>query len=250
MRLTNNRRPQAVIAAMLGVMLAGTAVAAPLVVRSTGPSAKAYPVGKALADDSKIVLKAGDTLMLMDGKGTRTINGPGTFSASATAAASANAGSTIGALASGGGERRARIGAVRSASGIDKNAGKNPNMWYVDVAKSADICVANPAAVTVWRADSTAAATVKVSGPGGSTGTIDLAAGKAEGQWPASVPVTDGGAYTLNWAGAKSPTAVKLLLVKPAAATPDSLAQSLIAKGCNMQLDMMIAAMAPPKPGG
>jgi len=218
--LTNNRRPQALIAAFAGLLLAGTAVAAPLVVRSTGPSAKTYPVGKPLAENAKIVLKAGDTLMLLDGSSTRTISGPGTFSASAAAAASANAGSTIGALASGGGERRARIGAVRSASGIDKNAGKNPNMWYVDVTKSANICVANPAAVTVWRKDSAAAATVNVSGPGGTTGTIDLAAGKAEGQWPSSVPVTDGGNYQLNWAGAKSPTALKFLVVSPAAATP------------------------------
>jgi hypothetical protein len=249
-RLTNNRRPRALIAAFAGLMLAGTAVAAPLVVRSTGPSAKAYPVGKALAADAKITLKAGDTLMLMDGKGTRTISGPGTFSATGSSVAAASTGSTLAALASGGGERRARIGAVRSASGIDKNAGKNPNMWFVDVTKSANVCVANPAAVTVWRPDSAAAATVNVSGPGGASGTIDLAAGKADGQWPASVPVTDGGQYQLNWAGAAKPTAVKFMVVKPTSATPEDLAQSLIAKGCNMQLDMMIAAMAPSTPGG
>ena len=71
------------------VLLAGTAVAAPLVVRSTGPSAKTYPVGKPIAENAKIVLKAGDTLMLLDGSSTRTISGPGTFSASAAAAASA-----------------------------------------------------------------------------------------------------------------------------------------------------------------
>ncbi len=231
-------------------MLAGTAVAAPLVVRSTGPSAKAYPVGKALAADAKIVLKAGDTLMLMDGKGTRTINGPGNFSASGSSVAAASAGSTLAALAAGGGERKARIGAVRSASGIDKNAGKNPNMWFVDVTRSANVCVANPAAVTVWRPDSTAAATVTVAGPGGASGTIDLAAGKADGQWPASVPISDGGQYQLSWAGAKAPTALKLLVVKPGSGAPEDLAQSLITAGCNAQLDMMIQAMAPANPAG
>ena len=138
---------------------------------------------------------------------------------------------------------------MRSASGIDKNAGKNPNMWFVDVTKSANICVANPAAITVWRKDSEAATTVNVSGPGGTTGTIDMAAGKAEGQWPSSVPVTDGGSYQLSWAGAKSPTALKFLVVSPTAATPDALAQTLISKGCNMQLDMMLAAMAPANTG-
>lgn len=247
---TSKRRPQAFIAAVAGLMLAGTAVAAPLVVRSTGPSAKAYPAGKALAGDAKITLKAGDTIVLLDGKGTRTISGPGTFSASASSVAAASTGSTLAALASGGGERRARIGAVRSASGVDKNAGKNPNMWFVDVTKSANVCVANPAAITVWRPDTSAAATVNVSGPNGAAGTIDLPAGKADGQWPASVPVTDGGQYKLNWAGAKAPTALKMLVVTPAAGTPEDLAQTLIKAGCNTQLDMMIQAMAPANPAG
>jgi hypothetical protein len=249
-RLTNNRRPQAFVAALAGLMLAGTAVAAPLVVRSTGPSAKAYPAGKALAADAKLSLKAGDTIVLLDGKGTRTISGPGTFSASASSVAAASTGSTLAALASGGGERRARIGAVRSASGIDKNAGKNPNMWFVDVTRSTNVCVANPAAVTIWRPDASAPATVNVSGPSGASGTIELPAGRADGQWPASVPVTDGGQYKLSWAGAKAPTAVKFLLVKPTTGTPEDLAQSLIQKGCNNQLDMMIQAMASSTPAG
>ncbi|MFP5456875.1 MAG: hypothetical protein ACLGHK_15450 [Alphaproteobacteria bacterium] len=103
----------------MGVMLAGTAAAAPLVVRSSGPSAKAYPAGKALADNAKLTLKAGDTIVLLDGKGTRTLSGPGTFSASASTVAAASTGTTLNALVSGGGEKRARIGAVRSASGID-----------------------------------------------------------------------------------------------------------------------------------
>ena len=247
---TNKRRSQAMIAAFAGMMLAGTAVAAPLVVRSSGPSAKAYPAGKALAADAKISLKAGDTLVLLDGKGTRTISGPGNFSASASSVAAASTGSTLAALASGGGERRARIGAVRSASGIDKNAGKNPNMWFVDVTRSTNVCVANPAAVTVWRPDSSAAATVAVSGPAGAAGTIELPAGKADGMWPASVPVTDGGQYKLSWAGAKAPTSVKFMLVKPGSGAPEDLAQTLIQKGCNTQLDMMIQAMAPANPAG
>lgn len=247
---TNKRRPQAMIAAIAGLMLAGTATAAPLVVRSTGPSAKAFPAGKALADDAKIVLKAGDTLVLLDGKGTRTISGPGTFSASGSSVAAASAGSTLAALASGGGERRARIGAVRSASGVDKNAGKNPNMWFVDVTKSANVCVANPAGVTVWRPDATGAATVNVSGPNGASGAINLAAGQADGAWPANVPITDGGQYKLSWAGAKAPTALKMMVLQPGSGNPTDLAQSLIKAGCNTQLDMMIQAMAPANPAG
>lgn len=246
----NRRRSQTVIAALMGVMLAGTAAAAPLVVRSTGPSAKAYPVGKALAADARISLKSGDTIVLLDGKGTRTISGPGTFSASGSSVAASSTGSTLAALASGGGERRARIGAVRSASGMDANAGKNPNMWFVDVTKSANICVANPAAVTVWRPDSTAATTVNVSGPDGSSGAVDMAVGASDAMWPSSVPVTDGGQYKLSWPGATSPTSVKFVLVKPTSTAPEDLAQSLIQAGCDTQLDMMIQAMGPATPAG
>jgi len=123
-------------------------------------------------------------------------------------------------------------------------------MWFVDLTRSTNVCVANPAAVTVWRPDSSEAATVNVSGPNGSSGTIDLAAGKADGQWPTSVPVTDGGQYKLSWAGAKAPTSVKMLVVEPGSTAPEDLAQSLIKAGCNTQLDMMIAAMSPATPAG
>jgi hypothetical protein len=246
---TNKRLPQAAIAALVGVMLAGTAAAAPLVVRSAGPSARMYPAGKSLADNAKIVLKAGDSIVLLDGRGTRTLSGPGTFSATGRATAAATTGSTLSALVSGGGERRARIGAVRSASGIDKMAGKNPNVWYVDVTRSSNMCVPNPTALTVWRPDAAAPATINVSGPNGS-GTIDMAAGQAEAQWPASVPVADGGQYKLSWAGAKAPTAVKMILIKPASTTPQDMAQSLIQAGCSAQMDMMIQAMAGPNAAG
>ena len=247
---TNKRRPQAVLAAFAGLMLAGTAVAAPLVVRSAGPSAKAYPAGKAIAENAKITLKAGDMIVLLDGKGTRTLSGPGTFSATASVTAAATTGSTLNALVSGGGERRARIGAVRSASGIDKNAGKNPNVWYVDVTRSTNMCVADPATVTVWRPDASAAATVNVAGPGGSSAKIDLPAGQSAALWPSTLPVTDGSQYKLSWEGAKAPTAVKFVVVKPSSAGLEDMAQSLIKAGCNAQLDLLIQTTALPAGNG
>ena len=246
---TNNRQPQATLAALVGIMMAGTAVAAPLVVRSAGPSAKAYPAGKAIPDTAKIVLKAGDSIVLLDGRGTRTLSGPGTFSASgASASAAAGAGSTLAALASGGGERRARIGAVRSASGIDKNAGKNPNVWYVDVTRSTNMCIADPSTVTVWRPAADAAATIKVTKSDGSSADIALAPGQAAALWPASLPVTDGSAFKLSWAGAKAPTNLKFVVVKPTSPGLEDMAQSLIKAGCTAQIDLLIQTTA--LPGG
>ncbi len=237
---TNNRRSQAAVAAIMGVMLAGTAAAAPLVVRSSGPSAKAYPAGKALADNAKLTLKAGDTIVLLDGKGTRTLSGPGTFSASASTVAAASTGSTLNALVSGGGEKRARIGAVRSASGIDKG-GKVPNPWYVDVTRSSNMCIADPANVTLWRPDASKATTLTVAGPGGNT-TVDLAAGQAMTSWPAAAAISNGSQYKLSWDGAKAPTNVKFIVVRPATTDMTGIAQSLIEGGCKEQLDLVIEA--------
>lgn len=240
-----NKNRTTAVAAFITLALSGTAIAAPLVVRSAGPSAKAYPAGKAIPDTAKIVLKAGDSIVLLDGRGTRTLTGPGTFSATASATAAATTGTTLTQLASSGGERRARIGAVRSASGVDKNAGRSPSVWYVDVERSANMCVADTSTVTVWRKDSTKPASITVSGAAG-TGKIDLGAGQAAGAWPSNLPVTTGSQYKLSWAGQKAPTTLKFVVVKAASPGLEDMAQSLIQAGCNAQLDLLIQTVALP----
>ena len=71
------------LAAASAALLASTsAAAAVLVVRSSGPSAAAYPPGKALPDTHMLKLKASDTVVLLDSRGTRTLRGPGSFSVS------------------------------------------------------------------------------------------------------------------------------------------------------------------------
>ncbi len=246
---TNKTRARGAAAAAL-LMLSGAAIAAPLVVRSTGPSAKLYPAGKAIPDTAKIVLKAGDSIVLLDGHGTRTISGPGTFSATASATAAATTGSTLAQLASAGGERRARIGAVRSASGID-TSGRNPSVWYIDLDRSTTMCVADTTNLTVWRKDATAPATIAVSGPGGN-GTIAFAAGQTAASWPTGLTVTTGAQYKLSHDGAKAPTALKFVVVKAASPGLEDMAQSLIQAGCTAQVDLLIQTVALPgeKPKG
>jgi hypothetical protein len=225
--------------------MAGTAIAAPLVVRSAGPSAKAYPAGKALADNAKIALKAGDMLVLLDGKGTRTLTGPGTFNASVSEVAATSATSTLAALASNSGQRRARIGAVRSVSSNDPSAARNPNVWFVDLARSSNMCIADPSAVTVWRHDDSAPATVTVTNvKDGAKATIDMLAGQSRAAWPAALAVTDGGKYTLNWAGAKAPTELKFVIVQATSAGLEDMASSLIKAGCSAQLDLLIQTVS------
>jgi hypothetical protein len=240
----NKRLSQASFATFLALTLSASAIAAPLVVRSAGPSAKAYPAGKALADNAKITLKAGDTIVLLDGKGTRTLSGPGTFSATATQVAAASTSSTMAALVSGGGERRARIGAVRSVSGTDKS-GKNPSVWYVDLSRSSNMCVVDAANVTVWRQNADAAADVTVTRVAdGATGSLKFSAGQSNIAWPKTVAVADGSQYKLSWDGAKAPTAVKFIVVKPETQDIQGMTQSLIKAGCQAQVNQVIEATA------
>ena len=64
----------------MGIMLVGIVVVVLFVVCSLGLFVKVYLVGKVLFDNSKIVLKAGDTVVLLDDRGIRILSGLGSFS--------------------------------------------------------------------------------------------------------------------------------------------------------------------------
>ena len=99
-----------------------------LVVRSTGPSAAAYPAGKALGDAQTLKLKPNDMVVLLDSRGTRTLRGPGSFSTSASASGGST--SALAAVAGQVGTRRARVQAVR---GGPSGATAGRNVWQADV---------------------------------------------------------------------------------------------------------------------
>ena len=56
----------------------GTAAQAGVVVKSSGPSAASYPVGKKLDDAASVTLRNGDSITVLTDSGTRVITGPGT----------------------------------------------------------------------------------------------------------------------------------------------------------------------------
>lgn len=224
------------IAAGLGaVALAGTAMAGPVVVRATGPSAGVYPAGKKLADNAQLALKAGDTLVLLDARGTRTVSGPGTFAAVATGMRAGTAQTAARILANTATSER-RGGAVRG--GLPTAATRSPNLWLVDLSKSGTVCVADPNAVRVWRADGEKAATVQVSSAAAS-GTIAMPQGATIAQWPKVTPVSDGAEYSISADGA-APVKIRFVTV-PVPANLEDTATQLIAKGCKTQLDLLIA---------
>ena len=227
-------------ACALTAAMAGAAIAGPVVVRAIGPSARNYPAGKQLPDNAQLALKAGDTLVLLDSRGTRTISGPGNFPAVATGMRAGTAQTAARILANTGTSER-RGGAVRG--GIPSaTQTRSPNLWLVDLSKSGTVCVADPAAVRVWRANADKAADVKISSASGA-GTIALAPGATIGAWPKSLPVKDGAEYTMTTDG-MAPAIIKFATV-PAPTSMEDTASQLIAKGCKTQLDLLIATTSP-----
>ncbi len=230
----------AVALGMAAALAAAPAWAESLVVRSSGPSAGSYAPGKKLADGGSLLLKAGDVVTLLDAKSTRTLRGPGRFNVTAEAAKPAS-NVTMAALLDTKRVRRARTGAVRGAVGEASAATKRPNLWLVDVAQPGVLCVTDPAAVRLWRADAEKPATVRISG-GGVQAPADFAASEPIAAWPAALPITDGAAYRID-SGGRS-TDIRFALLGTANSGIDGMASALIAKGCQAQLDLLIDTAA------
>lgn len=225
---------RALLAAAL-LATAGAALADILVVRSSGPSAQSFPPGKRLPESARIGLKPGDQLVILDGRGTRVIRGPGTFTAGLPSAAPAGSGPAS--------QRRARIGAVRGAEAGEL---RPPSIWHVDIAKSSNVCVADPAKVNLWRADSANALILDIAGAGGRSKRMNWQPGSNILAWPSDLPVADGTEYRLSWKGGATPTALRFRTMPATPAGLEDMAQALIRNRCEAQLDRFIETVKLP----
>ena len=221
--------------ALAALLAAGATAAAAnvLVVRSSGPSAGGYPPGRSLPDNARIQLQAGDTVVVLDSRGTRTFRGPGTFSPATAVQASSG-------TVQGSNGRRARIGAVRSAAIVP--TATPTTIWDVDASQSGTMCLASTSGVRLWRPDSSQAATLTITGPGGASQTLAWPAGSATIAWPAAMPITSGAQYQLRQTG--SPVASRIL-VKTLDSRPTNIqavAEALIRNECREQLDLLVDA--------
>ena len=229
---------RAALAALLATA-AASAAANVLVVRSAGPSARAYPAGRSLPDNARITLQAGDTLVVLGSTGTRTFRGPGTFSPSAAVQAGART------IASNDG-RRARIGAVRNAGIVPRS----PTIWHVDVTQSGTICLAGTNNVMLWRPDAGAPTTLTITPPGGRPRSVQWAAGRPTLAWPSGLPIVNGGAYGFSQRGVAVPTEITFRTLATEPADLQAVAAALIANGCQEQLDVLVETQPDLSPAG
>jgi len=217
------------------------AAAEVLILRSAGPSARNYPAGRRVADNTSFSLRPGDTIVILANGATRTFRGPGSFSALGPV--------RRGPQVAGTNNVRRQTGAVRtdpSAAG----SGPQPrptDIWQFDVSQSGRACVLPGRTPTLWRAQSAQAVRLTIAPPTGAAQTVTWNAGQATLAWPASIPVVEGASYQLSWPGAANPVRVTThTLAGIDVANVDAVAEAFLANNCRSQLDALIATRAAP----
>jgi len=216
-------RPKLWLACVVLAALSTSASAAVVVVRSLGPSAKAYPPGKTLPDTARITLQGGDVVTVLGPAAAQTLRGPGNFDTKSVTLASASA-------------KRGRFGALRAAE-----VAQNPSIWDIDVSQSGKVCITDASKLQVWRPDNDAAATVQIHSADGQTQKLSWAAGKALAAWPSALPVKTGAQYQIDWGDSGDKSSLDVVTVGKVPSDLVGTAQVLIENGCQNQLDLLVA---------
>ena len=209
--------------AALAFALGSTAaVANVVVVKSLGPSAKAYPPGKTLPPSAKITLQGGDVVTVLGPSAAQTLRGPGSFDAGQVSLASAAG-------------QRGRFGALRAAE-----VAHNPSIWDIDVAQGGRVCVNAASKLNLWRPDSEADTKVTIRSADGKSQELSWAAGNALAAWPSAMPVKTGASYQVEWPGTGDSSSLDVVLIQSPPTDLVGAAQVLIANGCQAQLDLLV----------
>src|SRR5207245_9854533 len=148
-------------AAIAVALISIPAAANVVVVKSLGPSAKAYPPGKTLPETAKINLQGGDVVTVLGPASAQTLRGPGNFDPKQVTLASAAG-------------QRGRFGALRAAE-----VAHNARIWDIDVSQGGKICVTDASKLQMWRPDSETAATVQIRSDDGTSRELSWAAGSS-----------------------------------------------------------------------
>jgi hypothetical protein len=230
--------PRTIAAALaLGTAgIAATAAQAGVVIASSGPSAAQYPRGKKLADTDRVTLKDGDSLTILDASGTRVLSGAGTYRVGGRGEAQR---STFATLTRQRSAQRVRTGAVRG--GETDGPIMSPSLWYVDVTKSGNFCVADTSDVQLWRPGSEGDSTYEIANehsPGHLHVTFDN--GNTTAQWNTEqMPLVPGATYSIIGPNGNPKSDVKFAILPSVKDDPEGLAEELMEHGCQAQIDLL-----------
>ncbi len=220
--------------AALGVGVA--AAQAGVVVKSSGPSAGQYPVGKKLDDSASITLKAGDSVTVLTSAGTRVISGAGTHR---VGAAGANKRSAFAVLTRQRSGNRVRTGAVRA--GASTAVARNPNLWNLDVSQGGRMCLTDSNLVNLWRPQTEGQATyIFRSAPSDFHVHVTFDDGVSQASLSSdALPLTATSAYSVSGPDGTSAQLVEFVILDSAPEDPESMAAVLAENGCTAQLDLL-----------
>lgn len=228
--------------AALALLSADVAVAnaKAIVVKSSGPSAKAFAPGKTIADNSTVTLKAGDVLTILDGQGTRVLRGPGTFSTTASTQTASNMASVLKNT----GTRQVRTGAVRGA--VSEAPVRPTNVWLVDTTKTATVCVADTSAVSLWSPTGENGGTITLTRVSdGKSVPVALRPMQSVKAWPtAELPITDGAQYKIVRDGVETPVTLRFAAMGANPLGVENTIAGFVKAGCNAQLDLLVETMS------
>ncbi len=212
------------------------AAAEVLILRSAGPSARNYPAGRRVADNTSFTLRPGDVVVILANGATRTFRGPGSYSAAGPV--------RRGPQMAGGGNVRRQTGAVRGNEPVAAVA-RPADIWQFDVSQSGRACVLAGQRPVLWRPQSDRAVRLTITPQNGAAQTVNWNAGQATLEWPANVPVADGASYQLSWTGAVNPVRVTTqTLTGVQIGNVDAVATAFLDNNCRSQLDVLIATRA------
>lgn len=239
MHRAQKRISAAFLAGAALTMLPAAAVQAGVVVSVSGPSASAYPVGKKIANNTQITLKAGDVVTVLDRGSTRVLRGAGKFSLGARRRTGNR--SAFSALTRQRSAQRVRTGAVRGGPGAVSVT--RPNLWYVDVAQSGTHCLANGKNVRLWRSTTEGQITYNVS-----MGEQSQSVSFEDGEMVVplkfdALPFSSGLSYSIGMDGAGSGSGasavISFVVLDKVSRNAENLAEQLIENGCMSQLDLL-----------
>lgn len=209
--------------AAITIGLGSTAsIASVVVIKSLGPSAKSYPPGKTLPEDTKITLQGGDVITVIGPNSAQTLRGPGNFDAKQVALASAAG-------------QRGRFGALRASE-----VAHNPSIWDIDVGAGGKVCINSTSSVQLWRPDSEGQATVQIRSSDGKSQELSWAAGKALTAWPSGLPIKSGTSYQVEWRDSGEKSSLDVVTVANPPVDLVGAAQVLLEHGCQKQLDLLV----------
>ncbi len=226
----------------LALVGGGSAAAETIVVKSVGPSAKTYPPGKSLPDNSRVTLGKLDVLTILDGRGTRVFKGPGVFSTTA----STTTNSAIGSMLRNTGTRQVRTGAVRTVGA--SAVARPPSVWLIDATKSGTVCVAGTEAVSIWMPSKDTVSNLTITRlSDGKAVPVAFKPLSSTRAWPsAELPISSDGQFKVSGGGLAAPVTLRFALLGPNPQGLESTASALIKAGCNAQLDLLVEAVAVP----